>query len=279
MYSLYFKVEIGPFEIKRLALQPVAKTKIPEEMAKIEVLNYQPSSRSIGPIRSSEFHVDEEEASKKDFVLSNDCLAASFQGATSGHLNRVAKANPETSVNARSDFIAKMEFMYYNSDNSGAYLFLPDGEAMGIGRPIKTILVSGPIQTSVLNIYWYVEQIVTMFGGRKNNNNNNNAPPPSADEVLLNTPLSSSTCDSSSLFESLQLTNRVSLQNAVPNNELIMRIRTNIKSGDLFYTDSNAFEMVKRKRFPKLPIQVNFVSTGGIFLVRKSVHKTFIELV
>ena len=60
------------------------------------------------------------------------------------------------------------------------------------------------------------------------------------------------------MLDSLRVTNHVNLKNAVPNNELIMRVRTDIDSKDIFYTDSNAFEMVKRKRLAKLPIQGNY---------------------
>ena len=42
------------------------------------------------------------------------------------------------------------------------------------------------------------------------------------------------------------------------NQELIMRINSGVQSGDLFFTDLNGFQMVKRKRYAKLPLQANY---------------------
>lgn len=42
------------------------------------------------------------------------------------------------------------------------------------------------------------------------------------------------------------------------NQELVMRLDTGLNSGDYFMTDLNGFQMTKRKRFEKLPIQANY---------------------
>ena len=262
MYSLYFKVEIGPFEIKRLLLQAVPVSgpvlTIPKQVAKIGVINYAKNSRTNGNIQTTEFHV--EEKTKAEVVLSNGCLATVFDGFASGHITTVLKAN---STDGHSRFESQVEFLSYDSDRSGAYLFIPNGQARGVGSPLKSIVVAGPIQTSILIVYPFAEQIVTIVGGEWMTGQNENTEEDlyGADltaKILSGTKLTTSKCKSSSLFDSLRVTNRVNLQSAVPNNELIMRIRTNIDSGDVFYTDSNAFEMVKRKRFAKLPIQGNY---------------------
>merc|ERR1712200_222767 len=40
--------------------------------------------------------------------------------------------------------------------------------------------------------------------------------------------------------------------------EISMRISSNIASGENFYTDLNGFQMIRRKRYAKLPLQANF---------------------
>ncbi|XP_035211977.1 alpha-mannosidase 2-like [Stegodyphus dumicola] len=49
--------------------------------------------------------------------------------------------------------------------------------------------------------------------------------------------------------------------------ELIMRIKSDLKSSDTFYTDSNGFQMLKRKYLHELPVQGNYYpATNGIFI-------------
>lgn len=42
------------------------------------------------------------------------------------------------------------------------------------------------------------------------------------------------------------------------NFELVMRLSTNINSTDEFFTDLNGFQILRRKRFKKLPLQANY---------------------
>lgn len=42
------------------------------------------------------------------------------------------------------------------------------------------------------------------------------------------------------------------------NQEVAMRISSNINSGDEFFTDLNSFQMIKRKRRTKIPLQANY---------------------
>ena len=268
VFSLLFRVKVGAFQIKRVVIEatlPPASSLAPEisEISVIQFQAYGSRGRPPPPLRSQHFHVHDE--AKENLVVSNECLAAVFDAATTGHLNRVVKANG--TEGGHSTTKARVEFLAYNSDRSGAYLFIPDGQARQLGPPTKTIVVSGPVQTEVRVIYPWAEHVVAIVAGRRlhsvlegddDDDDVGGIVKDPVSRVLSRLRLSSSRCKSSSLLDSLRITNHVNLKNAVPNNELIMRIRTDIRSDDLFYTDSNAFEMVKRKRFDKLPIQGNY---------------------
>lgn len=55
----------------------------------------------------------------------------------------------------------------------------------------------------------------------------------------------------------LEITNIVDIAET-SNYELVMRLSTNIKSGSEFFTDLNGYQVMRRIRFPKLPIQANY---------------------
>jgi len=57
----------------------------------------------------------------------------------------------------------------------------------------------------------------------------------------------------------IQVENQIDLTSEGLNNkEISMRISSNIASGENFYTDLNGFQMIRRKRYSKLPLQANF---------------------
>ena len=54
------------------------------------------------------------------------------------------------------------------------------------------------------------------------------------------------------------LANEVDLNHNMDNKEMIMRINTDLQSEDTFFSDLNGFQMIKRKRYAKLPLQANY---------------------
>merc|ERR1712223_588618 len=125
-----------------------------------------------------------------------------------------------------------IEFMTYGTrprgDKSGAYLFMPDGEAkpFRVRTPLVRI-IEGKLVS-------FVEVFTPAF----------------THKVFLR---SSPGPDGTGLL----ITNEVNIKQ-MNNQELIMRINSGVQSDDLFFTDLNGFQMVRRKRYAKLPLQANY---------------------
>jgi len=58
--------------------------------------------------------------------------------------------------------------------------------------------------------------------------------------------------------------------NSMNNREISMRVTSGVQSNDLFFTDLNGFQMIKRKRYEKLPIQANFYPVPSMSYIQDS---------
>ncbi|XP_047033618.1 alpha-mannosidase 2 isoform X2 [Helicoverpa zea] len=56
----------------------------------------------------------------------------------------------------------------------------------------------------------------------------------------------------------VEISNTLLIDPAVDDLELALRLRTAVKNGDVFYTDLNGMQMIKRRYFEKIPLQANF---------------------
>lgn len=122
-----------------------------------------------------------------------------------------------------------LEFLKYGArrgaERSGAYLFLPDGIATPFKRAVSStvLLTKGPLESSVAAGFPFAihENIL-----RANEN-------------------------------AIEIRNLVDIADT-SNTEVVMRMATGIDSKDIFYTDLNGLQIIKRQRFGKLPIQANY---------------------
>ncbi|KAJ1349012.1 hypothetical protein KIN20_004438 [Parelaphostrongylus tenuis] len=167
-----------------------------------------------------------------EFTLINPHLSATFDGST-GYLKSVTpKGHTKIDVN--------IHYVHYGArrhgegnvkgaDNlSGAYLFLPDGEAKEIaavdqdvvvvdGPIMRKVFVAGPTDLKILQVY----------------------------SIWESSP-------------SVEIANEVDIQSK-SDFELAMRLVTNIQSGDDLYTDLNGIQFIRRRRMiKKLPLQAHF---------------------
>lgn len=161
--------------------------------------------------------------------VGNEGLSASFNAK--GMLKSM-------STSATENFPIHLEFLKYGvlrgAERSGAYLFLPDGIAVPVTPvPSTTVLVTtGNLESSVATGLPFVIHENIFRTGEK----------------------------------ALEIRNQVDIGD-MSNAEVIMRMSTGIASKDIFYTDLNGYEFIKRKRFAKLPIQANYYPVpSGIYI-------------
>ena len=130
---------------------------------------------------------------------------------------------------------ANLEFLMYKSRGSGAYIFMPAGPAIDSemsSRPTIRV-IKGPLASEIHIVQELVQSTFRL-------------------------------CNTTSFpGQAIEIENVVDIR-AMDNKELIMRFSTDIKHNGTFYTDLNAFQMMKRKRFHKLPKEANYYPTSSI---------------
>ncbi|XP_074094930.1 alpha-mannosidase 2-like isoform X2 [Cotesia typhae] len=156
----------------------------------------------------------------QEFSITQQNISASF--AKSGLLKSIQTGDITTSVD--------LEFIQYKTFQSGAYLFTPyDPQPKYLYESDYHVVhvVDGPILSRVFVQLPQVTQTYTLFNS-------------TGSDGL-----------------GLHISNQVDITNTF-NFELVMRLHTNISSGDEFFTDLNGLNMIRRQRFLKLPVQANY---------------------
>nr|CAD7399005.1 unnamed protein product [Timema cristinae] len=129
-------------------------------------------------------------------------------------------------------------------ERSGAYLFLPDGQAvmLTLDRPL-VMVVEGPLLSQVRVLLPEVQHYITLYNT------------PGVDSL------------------GLEVNNIVDITDH-NNYEFIMRISTNIQNNEDFFTDLNnmqhavlVLQMIRRKHFTKLPLQANYYPLPGAVFI------------
>ncbi|KAH9509722.1 Alpha-mannosidase 2x [Bulinus truncatus] len=163
---------------------------------------------------------------EEDFKLETKFLECSFSG-TSGLLKSV-----KTLTNGEV-YKSEIEFIQYGTtmakEKSGAYIFLPDGEAKPLltSKPLLIRIIKGPITSEAHVVTQYIQHIARLHNS------------PGTDGA------------------SVDISNIVDIR-TTQNKEVGMRIHTNIENPDhVFYSDLNGFQMQKRKYYQKLTLQGN----------------------
>ncbi|NXN06479.1 MA2A1 mannosidase, partial [Indicator maculatus] len=171
------------------------------------------------------FKIKEMENSVDNIILENSYMKLWFSGM-SGLLEKINTKEDD------KNHQMKMEFAWYgttsNRDKSGAYLFLPDGDAkpyIFTDPPIIRV-AHGRIFSEVVCFFHHVTHTMRLYKVQGLEG------------------------------QSLEVSNIVDIRGEY-NRELAMRISSDINSQNRFYTDLNGYQIQPRLTMSKLPVQAN----------------------
>ncbi|KAK9508706.1 hypothetical protein O3M35_006198 [Rhynocoris fuscipes] len=217
-YQLSFTVSVPPLSLVTYSIEPFDDDS--EAHVNIRLLN--PSL-----VYKYDDWENKEVVAVKDFSLENNYISAAF--TKDGFLKAVTLKQENNVITIP----VHLSFVRYStrlgSSRSGAYLFLPDGEAETVKVPsARVTIVEGRLLSQVIVDMSKLVHVVTLY--------NNHG----IDSKII------------------EIHNFVNIEGINVNYELAMRISTNINNENVFYTDLNGIQIIKRKRLNQLPLQGNY---------------------
>ncbi|XP_062985608.1 alpha-mannosidase 2 [Elgaria multicarinata webbii] len=184
------------------------------------------------------FNVKEIQNALDEIMLENSYMKIWFSG-NSGLLEKVNTKEDNKSHRA------KLEFVWYgttnNRDKSGAYLFLPDGEAkpyVSTDPPVIRV-THGRIFSEVTTFFHHLTHTVRLYKVHGLEG------------------------------QSLEISNIVDIRGEY-NREIAMRISSDIATHNRFYTDLNGYQIQPRQTMNKLPLQANIYPMTAMAYVQDS---------
>ncbi|XP_030624910.1 alpha-mannosidase 2 isoform X2 [Chanos chanos] len=144
-----------------------------------------------------------------------------------------------------SEHQVKVEFMWYGTtsskDKSGAYLFLPDGEATrySSSQPPVIRVTKGPVYSEVTTTFTHVTHTVRLYNIKGTDG------------------------------QAVEIFNTVDIRGEI-NHEIAMRITSDLNSQDRFFTDLNGFQVQPRRTLARLPLQANFYPISTMMYLQDS---------
>ncbi|XP_071159952.1 alpha-mannosidase 2-like [Mytilus edulis] len=184
------------------------------------------------------------------FTIGNEHLTATFYSCN-GKLQYISRNNS-------TRYKSEVKLMTYGTgswsnpfkDKSGAYLFLPDGNAKNFAESIKYLyIIKGQIYSSVVVVYSSITQIYTVYNMAGSDG------------------------------MGVHIENLVNISNGTiwNNKELIMRIETDVKDSDnQLCVDLNGFQMHRKKTRKKIPLQGNFFPMTSMMSIENNVDRVTI---
>ncbi|XP_050801576.1 alpha-mannosidase 2 isoform X1 [Gopherus flavomarginatus] len=241
-YQISFMVHLPPLGLGVYQLLEVLNS----EMVLADYNIYTSGGNNVQVNPDKVFKIKEMQNSADDITLENSYMKLWFSGI-SGLLKKI-----NTKEDGKNHQI-KMELAWYgttsNRDKSGAYLFLPDGEAKPyVFTDPPTIRVThGRIFSEVTCFFHHLTHTVRLYKVQGLEG------------------------------ESLELSNIVDIRGEY-NREIAMRISSDVNSQNRFYTDLNGYQIQPRVAMSKLPLQANiypmttmaYIQDGGIRLTLHS---------
>ncbi|XP_063309707.1 alpha-mannosidase 2 [Pelobates fuscus] len=197
--------------------------------------------RSNKVIADGVFQITELNNIVDDLTIENTYLKLGFSGTT-GLLEKM-----KTKDDGKTH-IAKVEFNWYgttnNRDKSGAYLFLPDGEAkpyVSADPPIVRVSY-GSLFSEVVCFFSHVTHTVRLYNVKGLEG------------------------------QSPEISNIVDIRGEF-NREIVMRIISDLNSQNRFYTDLNGYQIQPRRTMSKLPIQANVYPMASMAYIQDNASR------
>uniref|UniRef100_A0A8C9WQM8 Alpha-mannosidase n=1 Tax=Scleropages formosus TaxID=113540 RepID=A0A8C9WQM8_SCLFO len=148
-------------------------------------------------------------------------------------------------MNDRNVKTMEVGFVWYgttsNRDKSGAYLFLPDGEAKAYTPNHAPVIrvTKGVVFSEVTTTYQHVTHTLRLYNVQGIEG------------------------------QSVEISNTVDIRGEF-NREIAMRITSDLNSSDRFFTDLNGFQIQPRRTMAKLPLQANFYPMTTMAYIQES---------
>lgn len=220
-YQVSFLAHLPP-----LGLGVYQLLEVPSSEANLAEYNIYMSGRDSVQEKSDRiFKIKEMQNSVDNIILENSYMKLWFSG-TSGLLEKI-----NTKEDGKNHQM-KVEFAWYgttsNRDKSGAYLFLPDGDAKPyiFTDPPTVRVAHGKIFSEVVCFFHHVTHTMRLYNVQGLEG------------------------------QSLEVSNIVDIRGEY-NRELAMRISSDINSRNRFYVDLNGYQIQPRLTMSKLPLQAN----------------------
>ncbi|XP_017776581.1 PREDICTED: alpha-mannosidase 2 [Nicrophorus vespilloides] len=225
-YKVSFVVNIPALSLVRYIINAINENEMPMEssLSTVQIYNLQADVEAPKGFENVDISL-----SPSEFTIQNARVTASFSEMG---LLKAMRIGHQT-------YPVHLDFAKYGvqqqAERSGAYLFLPNGQATPLAASNTVVkVITGPIYSSVSVKIPYVQHTVTLFN----------------------------TTGADSL--GLEIENIVDIKET-NNFELVMRFSTKINSTNEYFTDLNGYQVLRRKRFKKLPLQANYypIPTGA----------------
>ncbi|WAQ97699.1 MA2A1-like protein, partial [Mya arenaria] len=173
-----------------------------------------------------------------EILIENDFLKVQFNNESGFISQIIGKHLNNLKLNIQSDVLA------YTAKRSGAYIFAPDGEAKQFlrGKP-KVTLTTGNLYSEVEVVYSSVFIITTRLY---------HLPGSKAMGVFIDTKL-----DVKSNTQSM-------------NQEVILRLKTDMKTNNTMFTDQNGFQLMGRRTYTDRATEENFYPITTMAIIQDS---------
>lgn len=220
-YRLYFVAKMAPFQVQTYCLSYAGNRTKSHNLSQMKIYNTQHHTNHQFKQDFPSYIIN---GPLKNFNLQTSRISVAFndKGFMKSITDKDSKLTTPLNINF-AEYTSRV-----GKEMSGAYLFLPRGQAKVVPDDNAPVIV---IQGSVISMVIVQLPLVTH-------------------SVIVNHAV-----DSDDL--GINIENLLDIRQTV-NTELAMRLSTNIHNQDVFYTDLNGYQMIKRKHLDKIPLQGNF---------------------